>query len=284
MKLYHVVVAACIGLVLGVIVFSKIPHGQPKIEPHEEEHDDVPKPPAPKPKPAETPSILDLVRIPGGRVPAQAGAAIVDVPPFWIDRTEVTNGQYETFLTECPPGSECGPDGLPGSWKEQAYQENQGDHPVVNVSWDDASAFCRWAKGRLPSAGEWARAATGDDQQIFPDDRTPDGSVRGTVHGKSPPGVSAIHDMPSTRALTGFSEWLATSVSGRPTPARSRPRHEWLPGARGTHISWMTAESRLIEIQRHKVIASASGAPPPLRLPPKAMCSVSPQSLTPHPC
>lgn len=114
------------------------------------------------------PATGEWVAIPGGLFRAGSNQEEVDVQPFRIHRTEVTNGQYEEFLNECAAGSGCGPRELPSYWEDQSYLETRRDHPVVFVSWGDASAFCRWKGGRLPTVLEWEKAARGDDGRSFP--------------------------------------------------------------------------------------------------------------------
>jgi formylglycine-generating enzyme required for sulfatase activity len=104
----------------------------------------------------------------------------VFVDAFWIDRTEVTTAQFADFLNAVggPEDCEKGPCFDLASedadshilYRDGAYVAETGweDHPVVEVAWPAANAYCRWAGAGLPTEAQWEKAARGTDGRTYP--------------------------------------------------------------------------------------------------------------------
>ncbi len=91
----------------------------------------------------------------------------VELSAYGIGKYPVTNVEYQAFVRDA--GHEP-----PQHWDGDAYPEGKGDHPVVNVSWEDATAYCQWLSEKtgkeyqLPTEAQWEKAARGDDGWIYP--------------------------------------------------------------------------------------------------------------------
>jgi len=85
---------------------------------------------------------------------------------FYIDKYEVTNARYWEFVKDTDHKE---PEGLiytnsqwqPGlkPWLDECF--NNGNQPVVCIDWEDAMAYAKWAKKRLPTESEWEKSARG---------------------------------------------------------------------------------------------------------------------------
>ncbi len=104
----------------------------------------------------------------GGKYDAEKPVHRVHLERFQIARVPVTNAQYLFFVeaTEHRP---------PGHWEDGRPPRDLESHPVVNVTWHDVMAYCRWLSevtGKaitLPSEAQWEKVARGDeDRREYP--------------------------------------------------------------------------------------------------------------------
>lgn len=101
--------------------------------------------------------IAQLVSLAQEREPMRT----VDVDAFWIDPYEVTMAEYARFIKDTGRAP-------PQGWSGTDPPAGQEDHPVVNVTYDDAEAYAAWAGKKLPTREQWVRAFRGDRDWLFP--------------------------------------------------------------------------------------------------------------------
>src|SRR5262245_48141901 len=119
-----------------------------------------------RPPPAE-----GMVYLPGGKFimgrndgeADEAPAHEVEVKPFFLDQHELTNREYKKFIDETKRQAQI-------DWKfNGSYEQDEAMKPVVWVTWEDATAYARWANKRLPTEEECEYAARGGEKGfIYP--------------------------------------------------------------------------------------------------------------------
>jgi len=86
----------------------------------------------------------------------------VTLSAYQMDRYPVTAGAFKA----CVDAGGCTDPDLGGTCTYNA--SGKAAHPINCVDWRQASAYCAWAGGRLPTEAEWERAAKGETHRRFP--------------------------------------------------------------------------------------------------------------------
>ncbi len=150
----------------------------------------------------------------------------VDLPAFCLSQNLVTNADYQAFISatgHASPGitaADYQAQGFlvhdyslvePYLWQADQYPAEQGQHPVVLVSYEDALAYTDWRSQqdgltyRLPTTAEWEKAARGTDARYFPWGN--EWRDNGTNWAKNGPyGTSAIATFSDSRSAYGIED------------------------------------------------------------------------------
>lgn len=172
--------------------------------------------------------------------------------PFLIGQHEVTVGQFRRFLQASGYRPEAEADGTGGygynpaydpaksvrgdafdgrspqySWRDPGFPQDD-DHPVVNVTWNDAVALAKWLSEkegktyRLPTEAEWEYAARA--------------GTRTRYHsGDDPQSLLAVANVFDLDSMKNWPKWKAFALAGRDGFAFTAPVGSFAPNALGLH-------------------------------------------------
>jgi formylglycine-generating enzyme required for sulfatase activity len=198
---------------------------------------------------------MELVRIPAGKF--QMGSApgekdrledevqhsVEITSNFYMGKYEVTRGQFRAFVDATGYRTEAETDGKGGwgynedkgiiegrktnyTWKATGFVQTD-EHPVVNVTWNDANAFCQWLAQRtkkvvrLPTEAEWEYACRA-------------GSATRYYNGNDPESLVRVGNVADGTAKKKFPDWDST-IAAEDGYVFTSPAGKFLPNRFGLY-------------------------------------------------
>jgi formylglycine-generating enzyme required for sulfatase activity len=148
----------------------------------------------------------------------------VTLSPYCIDRTEVTVAAYRA----CVQAGACPPASVTVDWKGMKPEDKTkwsqfctwdkrgyDQHPINCVDWTQATTYCEWIGGRLPSEAEWEYAARGNDGRNYPwGNQPPDATRLNACGGECAAMAQQQLDTKWTPMYAGDDGWPATAPVG----------------------------------------------------------------------
>ena len=151
---------------------------------------------------------------------------------FWLNRTEVDVNAFK----KCVRAGACAE---PEAEKDPCNWERRPDHPMNCVDWNQASAYCKWARGSLPTAAEWEYAARSGEAAPWPWGPTPPTQAHArfdSLDGTAPVGTYSKGDTRwGVSDLAGnVAEWTASDYSSQEKEIRGG---NWTSTAKDLRVS-----------------------------------------------
>ena len=158
----------------------------------------------------------------------------VTLDAFYLDRYLVTDAEFSRFVDSNPQWKASR---LPAHldngnylkhWQGSNRLDPNSHHPVVNVNWYAAVAYCRWTGKRLPTEAEWEYAARGGHQVLFPWGNQPAERTRANyrgagLHATTPVGTYPANPYGLFDMAGNVWEYLADEWHPYPSIAQTNP-------------------------------------------------------------